>query len=57
MTVVPLVKFIVDTMNKQQFKDTGYTLTVRENDMDVFQEDEMAQGFVCWNVSIILRET
>ena len=44
MTVVPLVKFIVDTLNKQQFKDTGYILTVRENDMDVFQEDEQARA-------------
>lgn len=44
MTVVPLVRFIVDTLNKQQLKDTGYSLVVREQDMDVFQEDETARA-------------
>lgn len=44
MNIVPSVRFICDVLNKQQFKDTGYYLQVRENDMDVFQEDEAARA-------------
>lgn len=44
MTVVPLAHFLADTLNKQQFADTGYQLQVREEEMDVFQEDENARA-------------
>jgi len=44
MNIVPSVRFICDVLNKQQLKDTGYYLQVRENDMDVFQEDEAARA-------------
>jgi peptidyl-dipeptidase Dcp len=44
MNIVPSVRFIVDVINKQQLKDSGYSLQVRENDMDVFQEDENSRS-------------
>lgn len=44
MTAVPLAKFLVDTLNQQQLKDTGYQLQVREEEMDLFQEDEGARA-------------
>jgi len=44
MNIVPSVHFICDVLNKQQLKDTGYYLQVRENDMDVFQEDENSRS-------------
>lgn len=44
MNIVPSVRFIVDVINKQQLKDSGYRLDVRENDMDVFQEDENSRA-------------
>jgi hypothetical protein len=44
MTVVPLADFLVNVLNKQQFKDTGYRLEVRNEEMDVFQEDEVARA-------------
>lgn len=44
MTVVPLCKFMADVLNKQQFQDTGYQLQVREEEMDIFQEDENARA-------------
>jgi hypothetical protein len=39
-TVVPLVKFFCDVLNQQQFKGLDYRLEVREEEMDIFQEDE-----------------
>jgi hypothetical protein len=44
MTAVPLAKFLIDVLNKQQFQDTGYQLQVREEEMDIFQEDEQARA-------------
>lgn len=44
LTIVPLIKFIVGELNKQVLKESGYSLVVRENEMDVFQEDETSRA-------------
>ena len=43
-TVVPLARFICDTLNQQQFKGLDYRLDVREKEMPLFQEDEGARA-------------
>lgn len=43
-TVIPMFRFIVETLNEQFFENLGYRLQDKKESLEVFQEDENARA-------------